>query len=353
MYKEIHCREILALLSVACLQLIFDLTCDKDSITFLVPADGKQQPRSFRPAGTIRPFCRKTFPLSRESRKEDTIVKNKFILWLLTLGCLVAFGIYLAEIGGSSHANVPATTSNKKEVRSLNYLPTAKATPPSIEKASELGYASVEFEGIDHLSQSTAKRASKYGNGPIRTIWPGVIKDSVIETTIDWVAGAPALPVDKSALIVVGRLNQSRAHLSPNKHQVFTEFQIQIEKVFKNDSRTLLDKSNLYAERVGGIVVFPNGARLWHRFRGQNMPQVGERYIFFLSHSFPQHGVQEGDLFLLTAYHLTNGRIFPLDRPDGGTHPIARTYVGTDKKSFFSDLKEELARPNSEGGREK
>jgi hypothetical protein len=72
------------------------------------------------------------------------------------------------------------------------------------------------------------------------------------------------------------------------------------------------------------------------------MPTVNSRYLFFLTHQFPIFGYQEKELFLLTGYKLKDGKIFPLDTPDGGTHPVATFYKGKEESILISDLKDAL-----------
>ncbi|MBA3634268.1 MAG: hypothetical protein H0W58_15870 [Acidobacteria bacterium] len=77
------------------------------------------------------------------------------------------------------------------------------------------------------------------------------------------------------------------------------------------------------------------------------MPKVGSKYVFFLTHKFPLYGYQEQDLYLLTGYELKNGKVFPLDNPGGGTHPVATFYKGKEESILLDDLQNALEKPTS------
>lgn len=68
------------------------------------------------------------------------------------------------------------------------------------------------------------------------------------------------------------------------------------------------------------------------------MPKVGSKYLFFLTHEFAFYGYREKELFLLTAYELREGRVYPLDSPDGGSHPVTTFYKGKEESVLISDL---------------
>ena len=63
-------------------------------------------------------------------------------------------------------------------------------------------------------------------------------------------------------------------------------------------------------DRVGGHVKYPNGRRVLFRMTGLNMPQVGGRYLLFLT---SKHNNE--DISILTAYQLTPNGVIPLDEP--------------------------------------
>jgi hypothetical protein len=156
-----------------------------------------------------------------------------------------------------------------------------------------------------------------------------------------WAEGLSALPVDKSRIIVFGTVTEAKAHLSEKKQAVYSEFTIEVEKVFKNDTDKKIN-SKISAERQGGIVRFPSGFEKWVYVEGQGMPVIQKRYLFFLSYDAAGVLPQKEDLSILTAYEIKDGRVTPLDNPGGGTHPIATTYTGKDETVLFNDLEKSL-----------
>jgi hypothetical protein len=118
----------------------------------------------------------------------------------------------------------------------------------------------------------------------------------------------PALPVAESEIIVVGTIGAAQAHLSENRLNIFSEFTVTVEDVLKSNVQGVAEGSLLTADRVGGHVQYPNGHRVLFRITGLNMPQVGERYLLFLTSTH-----NKKDISILTAYQLTSNGAIPLD----------------------------------------
>ena len=117
----------------------------------------------------------------------------------------------------------------------------------------------------------------------------------------------PALPVAASSHVLLGRVTNAEAHLSENKKNVYSEFTISVEKVFKTTNDSIIEGSEIVIDRVGGYVKYPNGRTMLYRVASTNMPGVNERYLFFLVSKNDQ------DFSILTAYSLNSDGISPLD----------------------------------------
>jgi len=87
---------------------------------------------------------------------------------------------------------------------------------------------------------------------------------------------------------------------------VFSEFNLVVESVLKTN-QDLTEGSSLTVDRVGGYVKYPNGQQILFRISGVNMPQVGSRYLFFLS------AKRKPDFIIKTAYELTPQGVMALD----------------------------------------
>jgi hypothetical protein len=206
------------------------------------------------------------------------------------------------------------------------------------------------FPVVEYTDQSSLKgefeeerkmKSRKYDY--IQILNPETIQDYQEHSSIDWAVGLPALPIEKSQVIIVGKLVDTKAHLSSQKKSVYSEFKIEVEKVYKNTSQNEFESGKyLVSEREGGVVRFSSGHKAWYSLAGQQMPKVGSQYLFFLTNEFPRFGYQKQGLFLLTAYEFKDGQVFPLDNPDGGMHPIAKMYKGKEQSILLNDLEKAL-----------
>jgi hypothetical protein len=122
-----------------------------------------------------------------------------------------------------------------------------------------------------------------------------------------WDAALPALPVGRSALILLGEVVETKAYLSNDKTGVYSEFTVRVERVYKNDNSNFVSPGGLItANRWGGRVRFPSGRLVIYGNRGQGMPRPGQEYVFFIERNPQQYSI-------LTAYQLREGRVHPLD----------------------------------------
>jgi hypothetical protein len=118
----------------------------------------------------------------------------------------------------------------------------------------------------------------------------------------------PALPVAESEIIVVGTIKTAQALLSETKKNVFAELTLTVEDVLKSRIQGVAQGSVLTIDRVGGHVKYPNGQKVLFRIAGLNMPQVGGRYLLFLTSTHNKE-----DISILTGYQLTPNGAIPLD----------------------------------------
>jgi hypothetical protein len=189
-----------------------------------------------------------------------------------------------------------------------------------------------------------AKRAKKGKKHNIK--YAGPIDESLdsMFLSLDWDVDLPALPIEKSAAVVIGRISKAEAHLSENRTGIYSEFTVQIEAIFKNDiSNPLALDNSITVYRTGGRIRFPSGKILVSAVSHQDMPQLGSRYVLFLTRSSTQDGTDE-DLSILTGYELKNGKVFPLDKVSAN-HPITK-YSGVSENVLLTDLSSALVKPS-------
>ena len=91
-------------------------------------------------------------------------------------------------------------------------------------------------------------------------------------------------------------------------------------------------------DRAGGRVRIESGKVSLYKVAGQGTPQVGGKYLLFLTRTD-----QESDYGILTGYELRDGRIKLLDNPGDG-HPIPAS-EGSDEPSFLKQVRAAVANP--------
>lgn len=205
----------------------------------------------------------------------------------------------------------------------------------SLKKAIRNTFPKVAYDQDNASEEPTREKRSKYDR--ISVLDRKSTANAEAISSIDWESGLPALPVKQSEMVLLGNIKDARAYLSANRGSVFSEFQIDVAEVFKNSTTRKLSRGDsLFVEREGGIVTFANGSETWFRLSGQKMPEVGKKYLLFISHEFPWIG-NENELYLITAYEIENDNVIPLDFPGGG-HPITETYKGRTRSVLMRDL---------------
>jgi len=118
-----------------------------------------------------------------------------------------------------------------------------------------------------------------------------------------------AFPVSRSDMVVIGEVKDTAAYLSQDKTDVYSEFAVQIESILRNTSLLQIASNSIIStERGGGHVRLDSGREILRGADGKPMPQVRQRYVFFLVSD-----AETQSFTIITAYELRNGRAFPLD----------------------------------------
>lgn len=209
---------------------------------------------------------------------------------------------------------------------------------PDVTQFPTLDYQSQKPE---NLSEKQKNKRKKYNSRYAPVISEASDK---IFLASDWDLRLPALPVARSAAVIIGDITDAQAQLSDDQTKIYSEFVVQINEVLKNDARAPLGVGrSVIVERSGGRVRFPSGKIVVSLTNHQDLPRIGKRYVLFLNHDSPNGGDSE-DLTILTGYELRNGKVFPLDKPGLG-HPIL-AYTGTSEISLLNDLAIALANPS-------
>ena len=133
---------------------------------------------------------------------------------------------------------------------------------------------------------------------------------------------------------MIGTVTKAEAHLTVDKTAIYSEFTVFIDTVIKNDAESpVVSGRTITIERNGGRVRMPSGKIIISATSRQNMPQLGSRYAFFLTHDFETKGDTGKDFYLLTAYIIQARRVTPLDDTASG-----RTYKDVEESVFLKEL---------------
>jgi hypothetical protein len=196
-------------------------------------------------------------------------------------------------------------------------------------------FPTVEYSDRKVRTEKQQTRSKKYNSrAPVIT----EDKDSIFHFS-DWDLRLPALPVKLSAAVIIGEVTDAQAHFSDDQTDVYSEFIVQVSQVLKNDDKTPLGVGNsVILERSGGRVRFPSGKVMVSATNNQDLPRIGKRYLFFLTHEGPDARNYE-DCLILTGYELRDGRVFPLDKAGRGY----AAYKGASETLLLNDLAVALA----------
>lgn len=245
---------------------------------------------------------------------------NKKMALALTL-CAVAIALF-ASFGASRFIQAQKNAQNKSFSSESN-LPILDYNK-EIEKplTEEERLKSSRIESLGNPRQAEPLSELPYGA-------------EMLPVSGHWWVGIEAIPVQKSNVIVIGKINEAEAHLSSDRTGVYSEFSIEIEKVFKDETSSLKIAEIVSANRSGGAVRFASGKVQEYRFRRQAMPRADGRYLLFLRRS------EAGDLDILTGYELLNGIVRPLDGEDvkdSRSALVFSKYRGKSETQLLKDL---------------
>ena len=201
----------------------------------------------------------------------------------------------------------------------------------------------VEYDASERLSQidpaTRAKKSKRYNGRHLKDSDSSQL--SVV--TSHWLLKLPAIPVTISDAVLVGDIVDARAFLSEDKAGVYSEFTLQIENILKDSGHIPLALNDFLAvDREGGRVKFPSGHIRTLIAEYQGIPLVGHKYLFFL-----KRNDDEPNNLILTAYEVSNGKVFAVDGRalrDGQLLSQFAPYDGTDFERFLSEVRSAIAR---------
>ena len=148
-----------------------------------------------------------------------------------------------------------------------------------------------------------------------------------------WDINVPAFPVAQSNAVLIAQTIARGAFLSNDKGAVYTELSVKVEDVLQGNSDLLTKASRIDINRLGGVVHYRTGEESLFFINGQNMPNVGKRYLFFLKAI-----TDSQDFQIITGYELGPSGVTALDSP-----PQFTQYNGTDVSVFLNAVRKTIA----------
>ncbi len=244
------------------------------------------------------------------------------------VGLVLVTAIFsVATRGSGRNSTAPEANCQKTETTALQR-----------HEASKRRYPVADYDEAEPSEPS--KRAARKEKQKRYNKFPLVMKNPhpdtaetsfIAENAFDF----PAIPVDKSDLIVVGDVVGGEAHLSEDKQNVFSELTVQVNKVLKTlRPSEPTPGAVITIERVGGFVRYPNGRKVLYRGAGFGMPRVGGRYVLFLN----SIGLSD-NYTILTGYELGEKGVEPLDFSQQ-----FEAFRGFDVPTFLSTLNDLLSK---------
>ena len=150
----------------------------------------------------------------------------------------------------------------------------------------------------------------------------------------------PALPVEQSNAVVLGKITDRRAVLMEDKLGIYSEFSIKISEIFKDDLNGFFIDQVITASRVGGAVRYPSGKIQKYTVSLLNYPQQDKVYVLFLKRD------ELGDYSILTGYEVNGSVVQPLDGqrnlPKNEADLQFGIYRGVSLESFRNALQKAL-----------
>jgi len=242
------------------------------------------------------------------------------------LGLLLLGGAVVVTISALTQKNpsVAKEKSHKQRLLPIVDIPEKELTDP-------------------HLLSQRKEKASRYDRQSSQPIQEGYMISARVWST-HWFKDLTPLPFEHSDTVLIGGVIRSSAHLSNDKTGIYSEFDVQVEEVLKDTLNSINVGDKVCLERFGGAVRFPSGVIQKYETRGQGMPIVGERYVFFLKRK------NEMDFAIVTGYQLDGQVVLPLDgaimEEGQGAYPFD-VHHGSDVSDFLRILRTQVSKQSN------
>lgn len=221
-------------------------------------------------------------------------MKNNRIIWgMVSLIVLITIAVSFGTMNSHSQQN-NSKEQDKSPFGDLSKYPVAEFDAP-------------ESVNISEREERVAK-GKRYDKSLL------VIKNPAYGDIASIVSdGEPmpsAIPLVESNLIIVGEIQSSKASLSNDKTGVYSEYSVRVQNILKEDKQKNIQTGTIItADRTGGVVQYPNNQKMLYLNDWQDLPEVNNRYVLFLS----KDDDQNPNYRILTGYQLKKGNVAALD----------------------------------------
>lgn len=259
-------------------------------------------------------------------------MRTKFFI-ILAFACCVGFSAYLLGVGRAQERSDNQGQVRKLDVSDESY-PIVDLLSPNARGEKDNPIRAVRNRRFNHVM---------------------VVKDpknldvTLVSLKNHWDSGLASIPTAQSDAVLVGKVLDSSAYLSDDLSGVYSEFNVSVNTVIKNDLRNPINvDSTATVDRFGGRVRFPSGQIIKYVVSGQRMPEIGKEYLFFLDFNEGSGAFQ-----IMTAYGFEDNQVRALDGSNatkgnvtsGNRKWAVDSYNGFDKASFIAEVYGSLSSP--------
>jgi hypothetical protein len=242
---------------------------------------------------------------------------NKLIWGFTALVVLITIAVSLGTMTGHSQKDM-SKEQNNSGVKDLTKYPV-------VDYAAPLPVNDIERE-------ERIRKNKRYDTQD----W--VIKTPHPDTSgvglIDEIPPPPVIPVSESNLIIIGEVTTANAYLSNDKKGIYSEYAVRVKDVLKEDGSNKIESGNsIVMDRRGGCLRYPNGQKVYYLASGEDLPEVGKRYVLFLTTD-----KQSPNYKILTGYEIKDSKIAPLDNS-----PPFRNLPETRQLNFIQMIRDKIS----------
>lgn len=181
----------------------------------------------------------------------------------------------------------------------------------------------------------------KWKSSKITELPEGVEELPIISNNFAWRA---ALPTPISDAVIIGTVKSRSAHLTDSETFLYTEYDVEVETIYKDSSKKLKVGESAMLDRLGGSVRFKSGRTQHYRIANQGLLKPNQRYLLFLTSD--SSNKPSGDFLIATGYRLTGNKATPIDgyNKSGNKYVLrSKKYLGVEEQTLITDLRKSLA----------